>query len=391
MKPIPVTAINNRTQLVSFYHHKNNFSKLAHKLGKDFSNRAAKYDETDSFVHENYEDLKKFRVFSAMVPRELGGGGISHGQMSDFLRIIGSYDGSTALALSMHQHLIAATVWKYLHGKGGEALLKKVADQQLILVSTGARDWLESNGELIKVEGGYELTANKVFASQSAVGDMLITSARYHDPEEGDLVLHFPVKISAKGVKVINNWKTMGMRGTGSHTVQLNKVFVPDSAIALKRQQGELNQSWNVILSVAMPLIMSAYVGIAEKAAQIAIDKSKSSGIKKDQLPYTLGEMHNQLTLAQVMLKDMVGIANNFDFAPNHGMGNDILTRKTLVANACIKTVNKSMEIIGGQSFFRVFGIERLFRDVQAANYHPLPEKDQQRFSGNYILKMKAS
>ena len=240
---------------------------------------------------------------------------------------------------------------------------------------------------MVKVEGGYELTANKVFASQSAVGDILITSARYQDLEEGSLVLHFPVPISSKGVNVINNWKTMGMRGTGSHTVHLDKVFVPDAAIALKRPQGELNQSWNVVLAVAVPLIMSAYVGIAEKAAQIAIDKSKASKIKKEQLPYTLGEMHNQLTLAQVLLKDMVGIANNFDFAPNHHIGNDILTRKTLVAKASINTVNKAMEIVGGQSFFRVFGIERLFRDVQAANFHPLPEKDQQRFSGNFILK----
>ena len=387
MKPISLNAINNKTQIVSFYHYKKNFNELAHKLGKDFAERAAQYDEMDSFVYENYEDLKRFRVFSAMIPRELGGGGISHSQMSDFLRIIGSYDGSTALALSMHQHLIAANVWKYLHGKGGEAILRKVADQQLILVSTGARDWLESNGELIKVEGGYELTANKVFASQSAVGDMLITSARYQDPEEGNLVFHFPVPISAKGVNVIDNWKTLGMRGTGSHTVQLDKVFVPESAIALKRQQGELNQSWNVVLTVAMPLIMSAYVGIAEKAAQMAIDKSKSSKNRKDQLPYTLGELHNQLTLAQVMLKDMVSITNNFDFVPSYKKGNDILTRKTLVAKAAINTVNKAMEIVGGQSFFRVFGIERLFRDVQASSFHPLPEKDQHRFTGNFILK----
>ena len=386
MKPILINAIDRSTKRISFFHHKNNFAKLAHKLGKEFEARAVENDNTDSFVYENYEDLKKFRVFSAMVPRELGGGGVSHSQMANFLRIIGSYDGSTGLALSMHQHLIAATVWKYLNGKGGEALLTKVVDQQLVLVSTGARDWLESNGELVKVEGGYELTANKVFASQSAVGDIFITSARYCDPEEGDLVLHFPVAVSSKGVSVSNNWKTLGMRATGSNTVHMDKVFVPDAAIGMKRKQGELNQGWNVVLTVAMPLIMSVYVGIAEKAAQMAIDKSKAGSSRKDQLPYTLGEMHNQLTLTQVLHKDMVAIANDLDFSPNHGMGNDILTRKTLVANSAINTVTKAMEIVGGQSFFRVFGLERLFRDIQAANFHPLPEKEQQRFSANFIL-----
>src|SRR5690606_38958996 len=266
MKPIPVNAIHESAQKVSFYHYKSNFSKLAHQLGKEFETRAGKYDKKDAFVIENYKDLKTFRVFSAMIPEALGGGGVSHSQMSDFLRIIASYDGSTGLALSMHQHLIAATVWKYLHGQGGEQLLKKVVDQQLILVSTGAKDWLESNGEMIKVEGGYELTAKKLFASQSAVGDILVTSAYFNDPEEGDLVLHFPVPFSSKGVKVLNDWKTLGMRGTGSHTVQLDKVFVPESAIVMKRKQGELNHGWNIVLTVAMPLIMSVYTGIAEKA-----------------------------------------------------------------------------------------------------------------------------
>ena len=41
------------------------------------------------------------------------------------------------------------------------------------------------------------------------------------------------------------------------------------------------------------------------------------------------------------------------------------------------QTVAKAMEIVGGQSYFRSSELERLFRDVQAAHFHPLPEKDQ--------------
>ncbi len=48
--------------------------------------------------------------------------------------------------------------------------------------------------------------------------------------------------------------------------------------------------------------------------------------------------------------------------------------------------MTRAMEIVGGQGFFRSFGLERLFRDVQAAQYHPLQEKDQQLFSGEFIL-----
>ena len=62
----------------------------------------------DTFVLENYALLKKHRLFAALVPCELGGENLPHAQMCDMLRILAQYCGSTALALSMHQHLLAA-------------------------------------------------------------------------------------------------------------------------------------------------------------------------------------------------------------------------------------------------------------------------------------------
>ncbi|HEY6363349.1 MAG TPA: acyl-CoA dehydrogenase family protein, partial [Candidatus Binatia bacterium] len=147
--------------------------EVAHSLGEEFAGRAEAHDEGDVFVSRNYTALKERRVFSAAIPEELGGGGASHREVSDMLRTLAQYCGSTALALSMHQHLIAATVWKHRRGQGGEAMLKKAAENQLVLVSTGAGDWLESNGSTTKTAGGYLVSARKHFSSQSAVGDML--------------------------------------------------------------------------------------------------------------------------------------------------------------------------------------------------------------------------
>jgi alkylation response protein AidB-like acyl-CoA dehydrogenase len=112
--------------------------KVIHTLGEEFASRAETHDESDTFVRDNYMALKERRVFSAAIPEELGGGGASHREISDMLRTLAQYCGSTALALSMHQHLIAAAVWKYRRGQGGEAMLKSVAEKQLVLVSTGA-------------------------------------------------------------------------------------------------------------------------------------------------------------------------------------------------------------------------------------------------------------
>ena len=366
---------------------KKSWVHLAHQLGKDFESRAAEYDRDDRFVSENYASLKKHGLFSAIIPEELGGGGVTHSEMCDILRILAQYCGSTSLALSMHQHLLSANVWKYKQGQGMEEMLKKVAASQPVLISTGANDWLESSGEMEKTKDGFLVTAVKHFASQSTGGDILVTSSTFEDPENEWQVLHFSVPIKSQGITLLTNWQAMGMRGTGSQSVKLEKVFVPETAITLRRPRGEFHPVWNVILTVAMPLIMSVYLGIAQKAKEIAIAHVANQKKNRPYIPELIGEMHNALTTAELNVKDMIRIANDFDFKPIDQYGQDILARKTNAANASIKVVEKAMEIVGGQGFYRSFGLERLFRDVQAAKYHPLQEKDQLRFTGEYILR----
>ena len=84
---------------------------------------------------------------------------------------------------------------------------------------------------------------------------MLVTSAPYDDPIEGPQVLHFPVPLKSDGVTLKDDWKTMGMRATGSQTVMLDNVFVPEEAVVLRRPQGAYHPAWNVILTNALPLI----------------------------------------------------------------------------------------------------------------------------------------
>lgn len=359
---------------------------LVRELGAGFERRAAAHDSDDSFVSENYAELKAHGFFAAGIPDELGGGGVPHSGMAEILRTMAGYCGSTALAHSMHQHLVAANVWKYRQGQGSEELLRRIATNQPVLVSTGARDWLESNGTMAQAPGGFRVTATKQFASQSAIGDVLVTSAPFHDPAAGRQVLHFSVPLKSEGVTVLDDWRTLGMRGTGSRSVRLESVFVPESAVVLRRPQGEFHPFWNVILTVAMPLIMSVYVGIAQKAAATATDAVRRAKTRKPHAAPLVGAMHNELVTAELNLRDMVRIANDFDFRPEDRNGQDILVRKTNAANACIGVAAKAMELVGGQGYYRSFGLERLFRDLQAARYHPLPEKEQHQFTGEYIL-----
>jgi alkylation response protein AidB-like acyl-CoA dehydrogenase len=354
-------------------------------LGPAFAERAAGYDASDDFVAQNYAEMREARLFSALVPEELGGGGLSYSEVCSLTCGLGRCCGATALTFSMHQHLLAAALWNYRHGKPGEKLLRAVAGGEKILVSTGATDWLASNGTLERCEGGYRFTAKKVFASGCLAGDLLITSGQYDDPAAGRQVLHFPVSMTADGVRIDRVWKTMGMRGTGSHTVVLENVFIPEQAIALRRPCGEYHPVWNVILTVALPLICAAYVGAAEAAAE----RARASAARKggDTVSALLiGEMENELTTAQIALQSMIANANDLDAEPGIEHANRSLIRKTIVAEAVKRTAEKALEATGGGGYFRASGLERMLRDAYAAQFHPMQPKRQHLFTGRLAM-----
>lgn len=354
-------------------------------LGPGFAERAAAYDESDDFVVENYDELREARLFSALVPEELGGGGLSYSEVCSLIRGFGRCCASTALTFSMHQHLVAAALWNYRHGKPGEKLLRVVAEGEKILVSTGATDWLASNGTLVRCEGGFRFTAKKVFASGCLAGNLLITSGQYDDPQAGRQVLHFPVSLAAEGVRIDRVWHTMGMRGTGSHTVVIEDVFVPEQSVALRRPCGDYHPVWNVILTVAMPMICAAYVGLAEAAA----GKARASVARKgvDELrALMIGEMENELTTAQIALESMIANVNDLDVEPGIEHANRALVRKTIVAEAVKRATGKALEATGGGGYYRASGIERMMRDANAALFHPMQPKKQQRFTGRLAL-----
>ncbi len=358
---------------------------LVQIIGPRFAEGAAERDQSDAFVAEHYDVLKQHRVFSALVPADLGGGGVRHSTMCEFLRRLAHYCPSTALALSMHQHLVAAAVYHHRNGRPGKKMLERVAADETVLISTGANDWMESNGTVERADGGFRISARKPFGSGSPKGGVLVTSAPYNDPEQGWQVLHFAVPFAAPGLSLANDWRSLGMRATGSHTIILDNVLVPDDAIALRRPRGRFHPAWNVILTVALPLIMSPYVGVAEAGAAIA--RQQAGKRQADPaVPYLLGELTNELTTAQLALDDMIRLANDLDFAMTLDVANAALVRKTIVAEHVLATVEKALETAGGAGFYRNIGLERLLRDAHGAQFHPLSGKRQHRFTGRIAL-----
>lgn len=356
----------------------------AAEIAGQLAEQAAAHDAEASFVHEGYALLKQAGFFSALVPAELGGGGAEIGQMCRAIRVLAASCGSTALAFSMHSHVVAVNAWRWRHqGAPTDSLLKRVASERLVMVSSGGSDWLTSAGSATRCDGGFRISARKPFASGSEVGDLLATSVVYDDSEEGPTVLHFPVSLKADGVSLNRNWDVMGMRGTGSQEVVIEDVFLPDAMVLGRRPQGKWHILFHIISMIAMPLIYSAYVGIAEGARGKALAGAGRKPADDARL-LLIGEMENCFATAEMAFERLVDIAGHADPGPD--TTSQVMIARTLAAQAAIATVEKAMEVAGGFAFYRKPGLERAFRDVQAARYHPLQEKAQQMLSARIAL-----
>lgn len=360
-----------------------NVVEIAHRLAPKLAERAADIDQNDRFVGENYALLKEAGLVDAGVPHELGGGGAEIPELAEMLRILARACGSTALAFSMHTHQVAIPAWRWRHQNvvAVEPLLKRVAAEKLILLSSGGSDWISGSGKAEKVEGGYRVTARKVFTSGAEAGNILMTGA-VHEADDGSRsVIHFGAPMKAAEISIEDTWRTLGMRGTASNDVVIENLFVPDANVAFTRKAGEWHPVFQTIATIAFPLIYAVYLGVAESARDIAVGVAKD----KPQADLSLaGRMDTELRAAQIAHRWMLDtVARN---APSAETVNEVMIGRTLVARHAIQAVELAMEVAGGGSFYRKNGLERRFRDIQGARFHPLQTGPQARYAGAVAL-----
>lgn len=347
---------------------------------------ASRHDRSGDFVHEGMAAARERGLLTMLVPSDLGGGGATYAEAAAALATMARGCPATALTLSMHMHQVAAQVWRHRHDLPAP-LLARVVEEGVRLVSTGAGDWIDSNGSAVPVDGGFRVSGRKSPSSGAPGGDVLITSARWETPE-GVRAIHFAVPFSAPGVTIEETWDTMGMRATGSHTVVLQDVFVPEGAVSLTRVAGEWHPLWNIVMGTAMPLIVATYVGVAEEAVERAVqfaEKRRDS----EAVQITVGRLLNHLRAAQDSAGAMVRLADDLHFDNSDELASAMLSRKTMTADHLLTTARLAMEAAGGAGYAVGSGIERLFRDVHGVMYHPLPSARQELFTGRLALGLE--
>jgi alkylation response protein AidB-like acyl-CoA dehydrogenase len=76
---------------------------------------------------------------------------------------------------------------------------------------------------------------------------------------------------------------------------------------------------------------------------------------------------------------------------PGPATTNEIMIGRSLVARHALAATELAMEAAGGGAFYREYGLERRFRDIQGARYHPMQTGPQQEFAGRMALGLDVS
>ena len=347
----------------------------AAQVGPRLAENAARHDRDGSFVADSYDVLQEAGLLRAAVPVELGGDGATIAELTALQRELAHHCGATALASAMHQHVTAFTAWRYRRGlPGAEATLRKVAEQGLVLLSTGGGDYTHPNGTAVEVEGGYLLSGRKRFASQSPVAGAISTMFTHDDPGDGRRVLNVAVPMSTPGVAVVQTWDTLGMRGTASDDLVFDDVFVTDAQVLANRPYGVVDGPLQVISDIAFTIVSGAYLGVAEAAYQAA-RATASNRPDSALVQRQLGLMGHRLAVASWALDGALAAVGD-DPTPGVDRTLAVMTAKSEVARAGLEVCDLAMEVVGGSAYFKGSVVERCYRDIRAVKFHPLTPED---------------
>jgi alkylation response protein AidB-like acyl-CoA dehydrogenase len=369
-----------------------------------FRLRAADLDRDNAYFDEDLAELRAVGYLAAAVPLEHGGWGLDLAQLARSQRRLARYAPATALSLTMHS---------YWYGLANE--LERLGDTSLRWIQDAAVAGevfaaghaevgndipvLLSTCRAERVTGGYRLTGRKQFGSNGPAWSWLGAHALDADAPGGPHVVHAFVARNSPGVTVVETWDTLGMRPTQSHDTILDGVFVPDERVGRITPAGDGSDPFLVAMAVwPLSLIGAVYLGIAERAAEVAADGARrktSIAIERGALAYNpmvqhqVAEMYLELDAATATFERFVD-----DWVAGTIADDALLPRLYSMKWRCVEAakqvVDTAMDVAGGGAMFRGNELERLYRDVRAGGFHPGNDALTHELVGKAVLGVLA-
>lgn len=357
---------------------------LSDDLLERIRGRAAAVDAGNVFPDDDLAELRAAGYLAILVPRDLGGAGLSLAEASVLQQRLAGAAPATALAINMH--LVWTGVAKVLADRGDDAL--RFVQEGAAAGEVFAFGISEAGNDLVlfgsdtaatpQPDGGYAFTGTKIFTSLAPVWDQLGLHGLDTTSEDAPrLVFGFVPRTDA--VRTRDDWDTLGMRGTQSRTTELHDALAPANRVVRRLAPGP-NPDPLVfgIFSVFELLLASVYTGIARRALDVAVETahartSKKTGRTYSQDPDIRWRIAEMALAYDGMLPQLEVIARDIDERADHGAlwFAKLSGLKHRAVTSAKRVVDEAMLVAGGSSYFTRSELSRLYRDVLAGQFHP--------------------
>jgi acyl-CoA dehydrogenase len=225
-------------------------------------------DASARFPAESFAAAKAQRLLGIMVPKALGGEGVSIGDVADVCYQLGYSCSSSGMIYAMHQVKIACIVRHMGSSVSLQQLLRRLCAEQLLLASSttegqGGGNIRSSEAPIEPLDGGrIGLERKASVISYGAYADGVVTTARRAaDANSSDQVLVALLKSDYTLTK-LQGWNALGMRGTCSEGYMLKANAQADQVLP---ETYDLIHSRTMVPSAHL-LWGSVWTGIAASA-----------------------------------------------------------------------------------------------------------------------------
>jgi len=367
---------------------------IAEQLSDGLAARAAEHDRHGTYPFEAIDALKATGYFAAPVPVELGGLGVSsaHDLVVASSRLARG-DASVAIGVNMHlvavqnmerRRQVAAAAGQERRARAFSGSLERIARDGVVLsaaISEPGQDLTRPGTRATRTESGWRIDGRKMFCTMSPAATDLYVAVTYTDAEGNEHYAYAMVPTDTPGLVRHDDWDALGMRASGSHSISLDGVELPESGVRGGFRAGDPIPYMERNL-VSGLFHAAATLGIAEAADQIARQgiAGRTGG---DARPRTqIADNAVDLAAARgVLSRAATLIDQHRDANPTSDGSPEQLTAlfaeaqaaKAFIGEAAARTVDRALALSGGAGYLNGNPLARAYRDVKAGTFmHPL-------------------
>ena len=376
------------------------------------------YEELHAIVRDLEPILRKFAPMAEAdcnVPKEA----IDAIREAGLFRIwipekLGGWDVDPVTACRIFEDIAridSAASWSVQMSNGVTALGRFFGDQAVAEIYAGGSkilaDAFAPPGAAVPVEGGYRFTGQFPFGSGCRYADWFMALGLVMDDGqprmvEGNSVIRIMAFPMAEA-EVVDNWDTLGMRGTGSDDVKVENLFVPEHlTAALVPIEGAANAAWspamnNMSVWHIIASIATTPLGVAATALEefVAVARAKTAAYQTETVDrhalshYRLGEARATLNAARAGLYDAMAKAwedaqaGTFITAERKC---DLQLAGSFAARAARDAVELIAASAGANAFRHSSSLVRHLRDLRTMTQHAYISTDRYEDVGAITL-----